>query len=636
MSLESARSRFATWLYQSSLGMKLNTLVFLIFFPSFGFTIVFVFITTNLQQNAFRTTQYREVLFALTDLNISLLNIETGIRGFILTNNQRFLEPYQKGLIDSQKALDSLESSLVFKTQTQVLREQILTYQEWAKNQVHSQVFVDKKKQELIWLEEKTRFDTLRKTFAQLKNITSELFEDNRVKTLIGIDFLRWFPWLLFVLLILGNLLWRWGVQKFVLHPLKTIASTFHNQVLDAGLAPNVSGNQDEILRLSNSLDTSYAALRIRTHDLELSNINLEAGRKQLEMNSELAVSTARMVAWDWKIQTDTVTLSSNTESILGSKALTWTTSQPCIAAIHEEDITAHLEIIAQTIQTGESYRSAYRIWNDTKQAYIWMEEFGTVRLDHDHQIIALNGVTQDITERKNIDLALRRINEAQKRFVGDAAHELRAPLTSIQGNLELLRRYPDMSDQDRLETIADAYHETARLGRLVADLLALARGDAGEGLRLEPMQLQEVLTDTIRQAKHLAANHQLEYSEFKPCTVEGDHDRLKQLLLILLENAIKYTSKKGSIYCSLECDQDWAEIRIKDTGMGIAPEDIPFVFERFFRADKARTRGTNPGGTGLGLPIAQWIVAQHGGEIRLESQVGIGTTAILRLPIAP
>ncbi len=215
------------------------------------------------------------------------------------------------------------------------------------------------------------------------------------------------------------------------------------------------------------------------------------------------------------------------------------------------------------------------------------------------------------------------------------AAHELRTPLTSIQGNLGLLRRYPEMSELDRFETVADAYHETARLGRLVANLLALARGDSGEGLHFEPLQLQEVLTDTLRQAKHLAKDHRLEFSSFQACNVKGDHDRLTQLLLILLENAIKYTPKQGLVHCSLERVGDWAEIRIKDAGMGIDPKDIPFVFERFYRADKGRTRGIDPGGTGLGLPIARWIVVQHGGEIALESQVGLGTTAILRLPIA-
>jgi signal transduction histidine kinase len=634
MKLELSESRFASWLYRSSLGTKLNALVFAILIPAFVFTIIFTFSTLDLQRHALQTTEYRQILFKLSELKSSLLNIETGLRGFALTANREFLEPYNTGLENSFLILGELEKSQISAAVFLELHNEIKTYQVWAKSQLQLEKSVFQNNKSLIWQEGRVRFDRLRLSLDRLGKMTEISFAKARTATYNSIGFLLWFPWLLFVFLLFGNLVWRWGIRNFVLHPLKIIEKTVQAQVLDAGLV-TTKISQDEIGQLSSSLNASYEALRTRTLDLTLSNINLELGRKQLEMNSELAVSAARMVAWDWKIQTDAVSLSNNTEIILGSKALTWTTSQPCMAAIHEEDILAHLEIIAQTLKTGKSYRSAYRIWNDTKQAYIWMEEFGTVRLDHDQNIIALNGVTQDITERKNIDLALRRIVDAQKRFVGDAAHELRAPLTSIQGNLELLRRYPNMSSTDRFETIADAYHETARLGRLVADLLALARGDAGEGLRLEPMQLQDVFTDTIRQAKHLAANHHLEYSEFKPCSIEGDHDRLKQLLLILLENAIKYTPKEGHIHCSLEANQDWAEIRIKDTGMGIAAEDIPFVFERFYRADKARSRGTDPGGTGLGLPIAQWIVAQHGGEIRLESQVGIGTTAILRLPIA-
>jgi signal transduction histidine kinase len=191
------------------------------------------------------------------------------------------------------------------------------------------------------------------------------------------------------------------------------------------------------------------------------------------------------------------------------------------------------------------------------------------------------------------------------------------------------------MTDTDRNETTEDAYREAVRLGRLVKDLLALARGDAQQELNLEPVALHDVIHESLRHAKHLSQTHRFELGEITHCSALADYDRLKQLMLIFLENAVKYTPSGGWIKVSLTCDSEWAEIRVQDSGIGIAAENIPHVFELFYRAEKGRSRGNDPGGTGLGLPIAQWIVAQHGGEIRLESELGVGTLAIVRLRLA-
>jgi two-component system OmpR family sensor kinase len=219
-----------------------------------------------------------------------------------------------------------------------------------------------------------------------------------------------------------------------------------------------------------------------------------------------------------------------------------------------------------------------------------------------------------------------------QQRFVADASHELRAPLTAIQGNVELLRRQRSMSDTDREEALAELERESARLSRLVADLLMLARADTGTFLKRCPLDLDAIILDTFREARHLAHGQVLQLDPFEPARVEGDEDRLKQLLLILLDNALKYTPPDGQVTLGLSRRGTDVEVRVRDTGIGIAPEDLPHVFERFYRADPARNRDL--GGTGLGLPIARWIVEQHEGEVRLESQPGQGTTAIVRLPL--
>jgi signal transduction histidine kinase len=227
---------------------------------------------------------------------------------------------------------------------------------------------------------------------------------------------------------------------------------------------------------------------------------------------------------------------------------------------------------------------------------------------------------------------ALERAYKAEKRFVSDASHELRAPLTAIQGNLELLERHPDAPAADREEAVGEASREARRLSQLVADLLALARADAGSALRRQKVELDRIVLETLTTARHLSGGRDVELAALEPALVKGDPDRLEELFLILLDNAIKYTPAGEQVIVNLCLHDGTAEVTVRDTGVGIAPDDLPKVFERFYRADPARTR--DPGGTGLGLPIARWIAEAHGGEIELRSKPGQGTTVTVRLPL--
>ena len=218
-----------------------------------------------------------------------------------------------------------------------------------------------------------------------------------------------------------------------------------------------------------------------------------------------------------------------------------------------------------------------------------------------------------------------------QKRFVADASHELRAPLTAISGNLELLRRQPGMSASERSEALAEAERETARMTRLVADLLVLARADAGVQLRLTPVDLDGIVVGALTSARRLPGGQRLKALALEPLRVLGDADRLTQLVVILVDNALKHTPAPGSVSVSLVREASGARLEVRDTGPGIAADDLERVFERFYRADPAR--GRDPGGTGLGLSIARWIAEQHHAEIRLVSGPG-GTTATVRLPL--
>jgi PAS domain S-box-containing protein len=231
-------------------------------------------------------------------------------------------------------------------------------------------------------------------------------------------------------------------------------------------------------------------------------------------------------------------------------------------------------------------------------------------------------------------DLKLTTLNEAQRRFVSDAAHELRAPLTAIRGNLELLLRYSDISNEERLEMLGDAGREASRLSRLITDLLAVARGDAAQQTEFIPLRFDKLILESLRVSQHLASEHRLESAELPQVTVMGDSDRLKQLVLVLLENAVKYSEKGNAIRVSLEVVDQKVFLKIADQGSGISPEDLERVFERFYRVDRSRTPGRDPGGTGLGLAIAKLITESHGGSVWLESELGVGTTAVVCLPV--
>ncbi len=221
---------------------------------------------------------------------------------------------------------------------------------------------------------------------------------------------------------------------------------------------------------------------------------------------------------------------------------------------------------------------------------------------------------------------------QTQKRFVSDASHELRAPLTALQGNLELLQRKPSIPEAEREEILTEIECEANRMTRLVADLLVLARADAGIALKRCPVDLDATLLEAFREARHLAQGQSLTLDPFVPARVEGDEDRLKQLLLLLLDNALKYTPVQGLVTVGLILKGTEVEVIVSDTGVGISTEDLPHVFERFYRADPAR--GRDPGGTGLGLSIARWIVEQHKGDIKIESELNKGTTVRVRLPL--
>ncbi|HEV8634347.1 MAG TPA: ATP-binding protein [Chloroflexota bacterium] len=244
-------------------------------------------------------------------------------------------------------------------------------------------------------------------------------------------------------------------------------------------------------------------------------------------------------------------------------------------------------------------------------------------------------GATRDevglLAETINEMLAsIERTIVVQREFLADSSHELRSPLTVIRGNLDLARRAPD--DQSRAECLREAEAEAARMGKIVDDLLLLARPDAELTMARQPVDLGALVQDIERRARVVANGVLLAVGRADPATVEGDPDRLRQAVSNLVDNAIRHTPSGGRVTLSAIREGGEVRVAVQDTGVGIAPEHLPRLFERFYRVDKARSRAD--GGSGLGLAIVKYVAEAHGGRVGVESAPGKGSTFTITLPL--
>jgi heavy metal sensor kinase len=220
-------------------------------------------------------------------------------------------------------------------------------------------------------------------------------------------------------------------------------------------------------------------------------------------------------------------------------------------------------------------------------------------------------------------------------RFTADASHELRTPLTALRGELEATAQYPQLPPEVR-ETIGSALEETERLSKIVQGLLAVSRLDAGEAdMERVRLDLAELAAATSEQMRLMAEDKNISLScdASERVIVDGDRARLKQVVVNLLHNAISYTAPGGKVQLRIRATAHRAVLEVEDNGTGISQDALPHIFERFYRADKARSR--QMGGTGLGLSIVQAICLAHGGEVRVESTEGRGSRFSVILPLA-
>src|SRR5438034_8586901 len=248
---------------------------------------------------------------------------------------------------------------------------------------------------------------------------------------------------------------------------------------------------------------------------------------------------------------------------------------------------------------------------------------------------------TGDELERLATDLnrMIARLEESFlqiNRFSADASHELRTPLTVLQGELEAIAQKGQHLPEDVRDTIGSALEETERLAKIVENLLAISRLEAGEA-RVQPVRLDfaELARTTADQMKLLAEEKRISLTSdgTDPVEVEADPARLKQVIVNLLDNAIKYTPEGGNVSISVTRRDHRAILEVADTGLGISANDLPHIFDRFYRADKARSR--QMGGTGLGLSIVRSICQAHGGQVTVNSAEGRGSRFRVELPLS-
>ena len=248
----------------------------------------------------------------------------------------------------------------------------------------------------------------------------------------------------------------------------------------------------------------------------------------------------------------------------------------------------------------------------------------------------------------KRTEVSYRQLENAyavQHRFVSDASHELRTPLTTIRGNIDFLQKLWDETADDRshlteqnkkqmaLEAIHDIAEESKRMSRLINDMLCLARADASYPMEMKPVAMEPLVNDVLRRTHHLHRTCQFYVdgcSALDGVYVNGNADRLQQMLFIFMDNAFKYTPK-GAVHFSTMLYKGQIGLQIKDTGMGMDKNEVPFIFDRFYRADESRGLTS---GIGLGLSIAKQIIDDHQGSVEVVTKRAEGTTFMIWLPM--
>jgi PAS domain S-box-containing protein len=359
------------------------------------------------------------------------------------------------------------------------------------------------------------------------------------------------------------------------------------------------------------------------------------------EERLRFALDAASMGTWDWDLATNAVQWSDNLTAIHGLEPSAFDGTFGSYAReIHPDDRGRVMEALHRALDDGLPYDVEYRLVAPDGTVR-WCEGKGRVEYAPDARPIGMSGVCMMVTRRKEAELARLAAAEESSRmkddFLATLSHELRTPLNAMLGWIQMLRAgdLPEARRQQALEVIA----RNARLqAQLIEDILEVSRIITGK-LEIEkvPMSVTQLLEAVVAGASPAAQAGGVTIEQRLPANLsplEGDPRRLHQVFNNVVSNAIKFTPEGGSVSITCAEGRDGVEVRVRDTGIGISPEFLPYVFDRFRQADSRSTR--QHGGLGLGLGIARHLVQLHGGEIRAHSDgAGRGTEISIRLPLA-
>jgi signal transduction histidine kinase len=304
----------------------------------------------------------------------------------------------------------------------------------------------------------------------------------------------------------------------------------------------------------------------------------------------------------------------------------------------HHDDDMGLIRLGSDTFRNLRSFPPGFRnvtvVFQNTQPEREMLKRLGTILLSISLAGLAVVFVSSLFLADRAL-IPIKKSWENQKNFVADASHELRSPLAVMQTNLELVMGNKEDTVESQTKWLENIQAENRRMTKLVDDLLLLARADSNQQLMDKCIfSLHETVKDAVASYVPLAAkkNIQLELKQAEEIDFLGDEGRLKRLVVILIDNAIKYTPSGGQAGVILRKMDSHVELLVSDTGVGIEYEYLDKIFERFYRVDKARSRES--GGTGLGLAIADWIVKEHKGTISVSSVPGRGSTFKVQLPI--
>jgi two-component system, OmpR family, sensor kinase len=226
------------------------------------------------------------------------------------------------------------------------------------------------------------------------------------------------------------------------------------------------------------------------------------------------------------------------------------------------------------------------------------------------------------------------RSQDRMRRFIADASHELRTPLTSVRGLAEYgLQQGDDASPEELLRLMSLVARKAGRMGRLVDDLLLLAKFDAGRALDRQPVDLASIAAEAVQQARLVAVGRPIKLEAAEPVIVDADAERLRQIIDNLIGNAVQHTPQQTPVTVTVSIAAGSVQLTVADRGPGMTQEQASHVFDRFYRTDDARTRAR--GGAGLGLAIAASLTAAHGGKLTVDTKPGEGAAFHLLLPPA-